>query len=133
MRSRRRRSAPKKLLRKKTREKLRSVPLSPEAVASFERQREAFRAKFGRDPGPDDPVFFDPDAKTPQPMDMDALQRQVIEAMVQVGIDPALIYAYSKTGLMVTDENLASLSRERRGEWEAAIAGYGRKTNEKPQ
>jgi hypothetical protein len=102
-------------------------------VASFERQREAFRAKFGRDPGPDDPVFFDPDAKTPQPMDMDAVQRQVIEAMVQVGIDPALIYAYSKTGLMVTDENLASLSRERRGEWEAAIAEYGRKTNEKPQ
>jgi hypothetical protein len=34
---------------------------------------------------------------------------------------------------MVTDENLASLSRERREEWEAAIAEYGRKTKEKPQ
>src|SRR5688500_13083409 len=26
----------------------------------------AFREKFGRDPGPDDPMFFDPDADDPR-------------------------------------------------------------------
>jgi hypothetical protein len=28
----------------------------------MERQAERFRNKFGRDPGPEDPIFFDPDA-----------------------------------------------------------------------
>jgi hypothetical protein len=28
--------------------------------------REAFRVKFGREPGPDDPVFFDPEADDPR-------------------------------------------------------------------
>lgn len=31
---------------------------------ALEEQLRAFRAKFGRDPGPDDPLFFDPDAET---------------------------------------------------------------------
>ena len=31
-------------------------------------QRIKFRKKFGREPGPHDPVFFDPDQDTPQPI-----------------------------------------------------------------
>ena len=31
-------------------------------------QHAAFRAKFGRDPCPSDPIFFDPDADTLVPM-----------------------------------------------------------------
>jgi hypothetical protein len=27
--------------------------------------------KFGRDPGPNDPVFFDPDKDVPTPIDME--------------------------------------------------------------
>ena len=40
-------------------------------------QREAFQKKFGRDPGPGDSVFFDPDADTPTPMTPDRIERSL--------------------------------------------------------
>ena len=48
--------------------------MSPEAKELIERQEEAFRLKFGRDIGPGDPVFFDPEADTPQPFSPEAIQ-----------------------------------------------------------
>jgi hypothetical protein len=41
------------------------VKMTPEVHEALFQHREAFRAKFGRDPGPNDPVFFDPDATDP--------------------------------------------------------------------
>jgi hypothetical protein len=41
---------------------------------AFEANLQAFREKFGRDPGPDDPVFFDPDADEPTPLGTDGWQ-----------------------------------------------------------
>jgi hypothetical protein len=43
----------------------RHIPLSPEALEAIERQLEAFRRKFGRDPNDNDPILFDPDADDP--------------------------------------------------------------------
>ena len=43
----------------------RRIPLSPEALEAIERQLEAFRRKFGRDPNDNDPILFDPDADDP--------------------------------------------------------------------
>lgn len=40
--------------------------MSPELQRIMQDQLDAFKKKFGRAPGPNDPVFFDPDAKTPQ-------------------------------------------------------------------
>ncbi len=99
-------------------------PLSPQMVKMLEKQKEAFRQKFGRDPGPGDPVFFDPNADTPQPFDMDEMTALIVEAMAKVGVDPARIYAYRKTGLMVTEENLHLLPEEDLAEWRAAIQEY---------
>ena len=90
----------------------------------LEEQRAAFRRKFGREPGPDDPVFFDPDADTPQPMDLEAVERESIMAMVKAGIDPAFIYASRKTGLIVTEENQHLLTEEDRQAWMDALAEY---------
>jgi hypothetical protein len=39
--------------------------MTPEVYAALKEQREAFRKKFGRDPGPGDPVIFDPLADKP--------------------------------------------------------------------
>ncbi len=79
----------------------------------------------GIDPGPDDPVFFDPDADTPQELDWDKVGSEIVGAMVKAGIEPEKIYAYRKTGLIVTEENWGLLSEEQQQEWEAAIAEYG--------
>ena len=52
-------------------------------------QLEAFRLKFGRDPGPGDPVFFDPASAVPAPMPDDYLERETAAAMTRAGISPA--------------------------------------------
>ncbi len=90
----------------------------------MEGQFQRFREKFGRGPGPDDPVFFDPDADTPQELDWDKIRSEIVGGMVEAGIEPEKIYAYRKTGLIVTEENWGLLSKEQQQEWEAAIAEY---------
>jgi len=84
-----------------TGEVVRSVPLNAEARNELERavavQREKFIAKFGREPGPDDPSFFD--------LGEDTLREDTADAMRAAGIAPALIYAYEETGLIGTQEN----------------------------
>jgi TRAP-type C4-dicarboxylate transport system substrate-binding protein len=41
--------------------------------------------------------------------------------MVKSGMDPSYIYAFKKTGLLVTTENWDKLSPEDQAEWNAAI------------
>lgn len=45
----------------------RRIPIPEDLCRALEGQRERLRKKFGRDPGPEDPVFFDPDAPAPRP------------------------------------------------------------------
>ena len=62
------------------------VPITDEMHVILERQRLAFIAKFGREPGPDDPVFFDPRADVPQPMDGVVTEREILKAADKAGI-----------------------------------------------
>jgi len=72
---------------------LRSTRLSPEVRQAIERQLDAFREKFGRDPNGDDPIFFDPDVDDPVPLSDEKYERMMIEAMAEVGISQAMIFA----------------------------------------
>ena len=73
---------------------IRAVPLNHEARTEFEAamevQRQKFVAKFGREPGPDDPILFD--------VDEDKVREDTADAMRAAGIAPALIYAYESRG-----------------------------------
>ena len=111
----------------------RTIKLDSESMDMMNQQLQAFREKFGREAGPDDPVFFDPDADTPQPFPLEKYLEESTAAMVAAGIRPEIIYAHRKTGgLLVTEENQAKLSAEDIAEWEAAIDEYLEKTNGKP-
>lgn len=44
-----------------------TVPIDAETERLLRKQLALFEEKFGRPPGPEDPVFFDPDADTPVP------------------------------------------------------------------
>ncbi|ROO60431.1 hypothetical protein EDC02_2300 [Micromonospora sp. Llam0] len=82
--------------------------LGQEMREGFQAQREAFRAKFGRDPGPEDPVFFDPDADEPTPMGKrhwDEDPTAMIAAAEETGVDPAFIHAWREIGYIVTSES----------------------------
>jgi hypothetical protein len=95
-----------------------NVPVRREII---EAQRQRFIEKFGRDWGPDDPIFFDPSADEPRPMIDEVLDQHLLEAMHKAGIRPAMIYAYQKTGRLVTYENRKHLTKAELKEWNDAV------------
>jgi hypothetical protein len=111
----------KRLGRRMRQPRSRTVSMTPDVANALRMQQQLFKEKFGCDPGPGDPVFFDPDAGIPQEFSSDKLDEAVIQAMVKSGMDPSYIYAYKKTGLLVTTENWDKLSPEDQAEWNAAI------------
>jgi hypothetical protein len=105
---------------------LKTRTLSPADVEVYREQRLAFQRKFGREMGPDDPFFFDPEADTPQfrsPNDSDHALTLIARLMGEAGLDPAAIYAFRKTrGLFPTSRTL--LTHDQMREWNAAMSEY---------
>lgn len=64
-----------------------------ERAALLAERRRAFVEKFGRDPLPDEPVFFDPDADMPTPMSQHKMISIVRAAARRSGRDPDLVIA----------------------------------------
>jgi len=107
----------------------RSVELDQQTMDAINHQLEAFRMKFGREPGPDDPLFFDPDADEPRPLteeQIDKIKSQITELAATAEIRPELIYAIRKTGRIVTESNQHLLGREAVDEWNSAVEEYYR-------
>ena len=99
----------------------RTVTMSPEMEEMLEEQRKLFIEKFGRKPNPDDPIFFDPDADTPQPLSEEKISGIFIDAMRKAGIDERYINAYKKTGLIVTQDNMDLLTPDELAKFEEAL------------
>ena len=72
------------------------VNMTPEMRAAMDGQRAAFTAKFGREPGPGDPLFFDPDADTPTPITRERMEADLDEAFRMAGLDPAKAAAFKR-------------------------------------
>jgi len=61
--------------------------LDQESYEAIVRQRKLFIEKFGREPGPKDPIFFDPDFDVPTPLSEEKLKRGLKEAARKAGLD----------------------------------------------
>ncbi|NLS91390.1 MAG: hypothetical protein GXX96_04295 [Planctomycetaceae bacterium] len=96
---------------------LKSMPVSDDVAQVVDEQRQKFIEKHGRDFGPNDKLFFDMPP-------LEHVEHEIVQAMKQAGLDPAMIYAFEKTGLLVTEENEHLLSEADLAEWEAAIDEY---------
>ena len=83
----------------------------------LQRQREKFIARYGREPGPDDPIFVD------VPSD-DEYDEMVTKAMEQAGVAPAVIYAFRKTRRIITEENAKFVPASALEAWQHAIDEY---------
>ena len=86
--------------------------------------RLAFAHKFGRLPRGDDPVFFDPDADEPHSLPSSAAQRLLLQAMLETNTPPQIVYAYCRTGFVVSDKNRCALPQDRLSLWDTAINEY---------
>jgi len=75
-----------------SRRAVRTPVTASDQAASY---RAAFKEKFGREPGPDDPVIFDPTAAEPRPY--------MPSDYALLGINPAKAYAIKKTGCFIVD------------------------------
>lgn len=84
--------------------------------------REAFVKKFGREPGPGDPIFFDPDKEKPTPLNPESVVTEVVAGMKAAGVRPELIYAYEKTGFLLMEG--MDYAKPIRDEYDAAIEEY---------
>ncbi len=52
-------------------------------------------------------------------------QRRIPDQLaLKADIEPVKVYAYRKTGLIVTEQNWGLLSKEQQQQWEAAITEY---------
>lgn len=91
-------------------------------------QLAAFRAKFGRDAGPDDPLFlFDPDADGPTPLSAEGWRDsmdEMIGIVDQIGIDPAYLKAARELGYLITEPNRHLFSAAEVQAWADAVKKY---------
>ncbi len=94
-----------------------SIPMTDELAEVIEEQKREFTKKYGREPGPGDNLFFNMPP-------LEHAEHFMVEAMKQAGLDPAIIYAFEKTGLMVTEANEHLISDVDLEEWDEAITEY---------
>lgn len=96
-----------------------SVPIDAEVRQVLDEQRRRFVEEFGREPGPGDKVFFDAPP-------LEHFEAEIVKAMKASGVNPAAIYAYEKTGLLVSEDNQHLIPDADLAEWQAAIEEYFR-------
>jgi hypothetical protein len=103
--------------------------LVPDEIEVYREQTTAFRQKFGREMGPDDPFFFDPDSDTPQfrgPEDAEFAIDFLSGLMAEAGVEAAAIYAFKRTGGLFPS-NAMPLDANDLLEWNAAVYEYREK------
>lgn len=104
--------------------------MPPEIEQTLEQLFYRFREKFGRDPGENDPIFFDPHSDQPVPLRREALNEmweRLADEMVDHGeLTPEIAYAMKKTGLLVSPQTKHLLRDAELKEWNTAIAEYRR-------
>jgi hypothetical protein len=103
------------------------IPINRETAEIIARQKKRFREQFGREPGADDPLFFDPSVVVPEFLSdesIDEIWKSLLQAGGDSGIDPAIVYAMNKTGRIVTEINAHFLTDAELQEWSEALDEY---------
>lgn len=101
--------------------------LPGEAVGKvLDRQRQRFIERFGREPGPDDPVFFDQEAASPNALDEATLRAQLARPGMakELGVEPAFLAAVLEVGYAVTDQTRHLFSDEDLRAFDEAFARH---------
>jgi hypothetical protein len=89
-------------------------------------QLKDFRKKFGRDPLPGEPVFFDPVASVPTATSEAKWRQEMLEVLSD--LPPQFAYAYAKTGLLLLlEEQAEHYPPDAVAEWKAAIGREGQR------
>ena len=93
-----------------------SIPMSDEMAAMFDDHLEDLPDELGHDLTPEDPLFPN--------QHLEHIEHGIVEAMKSTGIDPALVFAFEETGMLISDENRHLISDEDLAKWESAVSKY---------
>jgi hypothetical protein len=55
---------------------------------------------------------------------LEQVEHQLVETMKRAGLDPAFVYAFEQTGLLVSTANQHLIPEADLAEWHAAVARY---------
>lgn len=88
------------------------IPLNDQMMALLKRQREQFKAVYGREPGPNDPVFF---GEVPDP-------EQTCDLLRKTTGREDMIHVFRKTGRIMTEDSAQFLTDEELDEVEEFTA-----------
>lgn len=96
-----------------------ALGMTPEEVQQmikdgFKDAESKFRERFGREPGPEDPIF----AGLGHPEHVEAW---MVDLMKQANIPPEFTYAFEKTGRIVTESNKKFIPDTELQEWYDAV------------
>jgi hypothetical protein len=96
----------------------------PDVRHSVDMLLQQFREKFGREAGPGDPLMFDQSKDVPTPLPPGAVAAETIAAMFRAELPPELIYAYSRSGVIVTENNRDVVDPDDLAAWNAAAEEF---------
>ena len=96
----------------------REVPIDdPELVSLIDEVRAEFRNQHGRELKDSDLLFDDA-------TDRYDIEKTMVDIMERAGVNPAHIYAFKKTGRLVTSWNKDKLTDAELREWQTAVEEY---------
>ncbi|MFC1707770.1 SEC-C domain-containing protein [Planctomycetota bacterium] len=98
----------------------REVPVSEEVAQAFRELKWGSAGARGRERGPQDPAL-------PELPHSEDLEHQIAEVMRAAEVDPALIYAFEKTGRLVSEASQHLVAPDELDEWYAAVEEHERK------
>ncbi len=96
---------------------MREMPLTDDLKDLMVQQLVAFKEKFGRDPGPDDKLFWD---------EPEHVEHRIAQSMREANLPPMFIYAFENTGRLVTEANQHLIPEAELLAWNAACDEYER-------
>jgi hypothetical protein len=88
------------------------VPMDDELAKLLSQHIES----LGPDVSPDTPLF--------DKMDFERMEHSMAMAMKAAGLDPAIIYAFEETGMMISEENMGSFSQVDLDLWQSKIEEF---------
>jgi len=87
--------------------------VDPRLLERLTRMRAEFIAQFGREPQADEPLIFDPASDVPAPFRHPNFKPEVHAAMVAATIPAHILYAYERTGLLLSKEAAAKAAPDK--------------------
>lgn len=90
----------------------------------LEEQKARFRAKFERDPRPEEPLFFDPECDQPVRLAREKLSPDMVAALQEATVHGAMVFAHVKVGYFLSPMNYDVANEEEVTAWEEAVREF---------